>query len=113
MCIRDSIHTIYVDSSGTDTNDGSYNAPVKTLKQAFSMLPNRASGGTIDTNEIIFKSDYSFESNEILMQNYQAVPATLKGESNSIQLVGAPTSDAGQSNTILLSDCLLYTSRCV
>lgn len=68
---------IYVDqSNGDNANDGSRNKPVKSLAQAYSLLPSGE--GNIETNIIELLSNYTF--NNYVLENTSCKNVTIKGQ---------------------------------
>jgi len=86
---------IYISDSGSDSNDGSENAPVKTLKKAYGMLSNASntsetSGGFIVIKDIltIFDSEDGVVDSTMDNSRYVLNFSSLKHK-NMITLCGA------------------------
>ena len=96
---EDSIYQVYVASStGDDNNSGKFDEPVKSLKKASEILHKKNSTGTVETNQIIFKENYTFVKPaanvtdiDFSSSDYTSVAATIKGISPNIKL----TNDTG------------------
>lgn len=98
--------TVYVDqSSGSDTNAGTKESPVKTIEKAATLLEKT---GTIDTNEIVLLKDYTWTEVEgMTFLGTNAPATTIHGDNKDIRFV-SPKLDNGSDNTLNLGNDICF-----
>lgn len=86
--------TVYVDAANGDDSTGEINDeqnPYKTLTAAAAQLTREDADGTTESNVIVLLSDYKFDA--ALNANFLDVPVTIKGQTNTIKLIGLYSGD--------------------
>lgn len=86
--------TVYVDAANGNDSSAAINdqaKPYKTLTEAAAQLTSEDADGTTESNVIVLLSDYQFDA--ALNANFLDVPVTIKGQTNTIKLIGLYSGD--------------------
>ena len=84
------ITTVYVSTSGSDSNIGTEAAPVATLEKAYALLSSSLSGTDV-TGTIVLLDDYTITSAARVDMPSHDFPITIWGKSASVKLIFKPT----------------------
>lgn len=84
------ITTVYVSSSGSDSNAGTEAAPVATIEKAYALLSSGLSG-TGTTGTIVLLDDYTITFSVRVDMPSHDFPVAIRGKSASVKLIYQPT----------------------
>lgn len=99
--------SIYVNSEiGKDTYTGTKESPVQTIEKAATLLSR---DGTIDTNEIVLLSDYTWaaKTNDAPLLGKDAPATTIRGDRKEIKFI-SPKLENGSDNPLNLSNDICF-----
>lgn len=84
------VTTVYVSTSGSDSNAGTEDAPVATIEKAYALLGGSLSGTEV-AGTIVLLDDYTITSSARVDMPSHDFPITIRGKSASVKLIFKPT----------------------